>query len=69
MAHRACAAADRTGHAMLHTLYQQSLMHNASSSSSNFALDLIMDDRRRLRGVMRGTSRMARSHRFRAHLV
>jgi succinate dehydrogenase / fumarate reductase flavoprotein subunit len=33
-AQRTCAAADRTGHAMLHTLYQQSLKHEASSSSS-----------------------------------
>ncbi len=43
-AHRTCAAADRTGHAMLHTLYQQSLAHDAKFFIEYFALDLIMDD-------------------------
>ena len=48
-AQRTCAAADRTGHAMLHTLYQQSLKHDADFFIEYFALDLIMED-----GVCRG---------------
>ena len=43
-AQRTCAAADRTGHAMLHTLYQQSLKHDAEFFIEYFALDLIMED-------------------------
>jgi succinate dehydrogenase / fumarate reductase flavoprotein subunit len=43
-AQRTCAAADRTGHAMLHTLYQQSLKHDADFFIEYFALDLIMQD-------------------------
>src|SRR5271167_4806037 len=46
---RTCAAADRTGHAMLHTLYGQSLRHSAEFFIEHFALDLIMDD-----GICRG---------------
>src|SRR5664279_2643814 len=42
MAKRACAAADRTGHAILHTLYQQCLKHHAEFYVEYFALDLIM---------------------------
>ena len=48
-AQRTCAAADRTGHAMLHTLYQQSLKHHAEFFIEYFALDLIMEA-----GVCRG---------------
>jgi succinate dehydrogenase / fumarate reductase, flavoprotein subunit len=48
-AQRTCAAADRTGHAMLHTLYGQSLRYAAEFFVEHFALDLIMDD-----GVCRG---------------
>jgi len=48
-AQRTCAAADRTGHAMLHTLYQQSLKYDADFFIEYFALDLIMED-----GVCRG---------------
>jgi succinate dehydrogenase / fumarate reductase flavoprotein subunit len=44
-AQRTCAAADRTGHAILHTLYQQSLAHDAKFFIEYFALDLIMDAR------------------------
>ena len=44
IAQRTCAAADRTGHAILHTLYQQSLKHKAEFYIEYFALDLIMDD-------------------------
>src|SRR5437588_5056977 len=43
-AQRACAAADRTGHAVLHTLYQQSLKHEVELFIEYFALDLIMDE-------------------------
>ena len=42
-AQRTCAAADRTGHAMLHTLYGQSLRHSAEFFIEYFAIDLIMD--------------------------
>ena len=44
IAQRTCAAADRTGHAMLHTLYQQSLRHDARFFIEYFAIDLIMED-------------------------
>jgi succinate dehydrogenase / fumarate reductase flavoprotein subunit len=43
---RTCAAADRTGHAILHTLYGQSLKHNAEFFIEYFAIDLIMTDGR-----------------------
>src|ERR1700722_18556144 len=49
---RACAAADRTGHAILHTLYQQSLKHDAEFFIEYFALDLILDQEGVCRGVM-----------------
>ncbi len=49
---RTCAAADRTGHAILHTLYQQSLKRNARFYIEHFATDLIMDDGGVCRGVM-----------------
>jgi succinate dehydrogenase / fumarate reductase flavoprotein subunit len=66
--HRACAAADRTGHAILHTLYQRSLKHGCRFFIDHFALDLIMDD-----GVCRGvvTWDMASGeiNIFRAHMV
>ena len=67
-AQRTCAAADRTGHAILHTLYQQSLKHNAEFYVEYFATDLIMDD-----GVCRGVLALdmatGQMHRFRAHTV
>ncbi|MGQ0659017.1 MAG: succinate dehydrogenase flavoprotein subunit [Chromatiales bacterium] len=43
-AHRTCAAADRTGHAILHTLYQQSLKHDAEFFVEYFAIDLLTED-------------------------
>ena len=52
IAHRTCAAADRTGHAILHTLYQQSLRHNAVFFIEHFATDLIMDEEGVCRGVL-----------------
>ena len=69
MAKRACAAADRTGHAMLHTLYQQSLKNHAEFFVEYFALDLIMDDEGACRGVMAWELETGRLHRFRAHMV
>ena len=52
VAQRTCAAADRTGHAILHTLYQQSLAHDARFFIEYFALDLIMDADGACRGVL-----------------
>ena len=65
-AQRTCAAADRTGHAMLHTLYQQSLRYDADFYVEYFALDLIMEN-----GVCRGVIALCMEdgsiHRFRSH--
>ena len=68
IAQRTCAAADRTGHAMLHTLYQQSLKHEASFFIEYFALDLIMEDGE-CRGVVALDMSDGTLHRFRAHQV
>jgi succinate dehydrogenase / fumarate reductase flavoprotein subunit len=68
-AHRTCAAADRTGHAILHTLYQQSLKHNANFFIEYFVLDLIYDDEGACRGVIAWNLDDGSIHRFRAHLV
>ncbi|MEQ8426971.1 MAG: succinate dehydrogenase flavoprotein subunit [Gammaproteobacteria bacterium] len=67
-AQRTCAAADRTGHAILHTLYQQSLKNEAEFFIEYFALDLIMDDGV-CRGVMAINMEDGTIHRFRAHQV
>ena len=68
VAQRTCAAADRTGHAMLHALYQQSLRHAATFFIEYFAIDLIMEE-----GVCRGVVALDLSegtlHRFRAHVT
>ena len=69
MAKRACAAADRTGHAIIHTLYQQCLKHNAEFYVEYFALDLIMDEEGVCRGVMAWDLAEGTLHRFRAHEV
>jgi len=69
IAQRTCAAADRTGHAILHTLYQQSLKHHAEFFIEYFALDLIMDDEGVCRGVMAWNLDDGTIHRFRAHMV
>jgi succinate dehydrogenase / fumarate reductase flavoprotein subunit len=66
-AQRTCAAADRTGHAMLHTLYQQALKHKAEFFIEYFALDLIMDDEGACVGVMCWNLDDGTLHRFRAH--
>ena len=68
-AQRTCAAADRTGHAMLHTLYQQSLKHEAKFFIEYFAIDLIMSDDGQCRGVVAQDMATGRLHRFRAHQV
>ncbi len=68
-AQRTCAAADRTGHAILHTLYQQSLKHDAEFFVEYFALDLIMDDEGVCRGVMAWNLEDGTLHRLRAHAV
>ncbi len=68
-AQRTCAAADRTGHAILHTLYQQSLKHKAKFFIEYIALDLIMDDEGVCRGVMAWNLDDGSIHRFRAHNV
>ena len=67
-AQRTCAAADRTGHAMLHTLYQQSLKHEAEFFIEYFAIDLIMEDGA-CRGVVAIDLATGRLHRFRSHQV
>ncbi len=67
-AQRTCAAADRTGHAMLHTLYQQSLKHDAEFFIEYFAIDLIMEDGE-CRGVVALDMATGRLHRFRGHQV
>ncbi|GAC1344367.1 MAG: succinate dehydrogenase flavoprotein subunit [Acetobacteraceae bacterium] len=63
---RACAAADRTGHAILHTLYQQSLKHEVEFFVEYIALDLIMDEEGACRGVMAWCLEDGTMHRFRA---
>lgn len=65
-AYRCAAAADRTGHAMLHTLYGQSLRHNTNFFIEYFALDLIMEDGECV-GVTALNMEDGTIHRFRAH--
>jgi succinate dehydrogenase / fumarate reductase flavoprotein subunit len=67
IAQRTCAAADRTGHAMLHTMYGQSLRHSAEFFIEYFALDLIMDEEGVCRGVIALRLDDGTLHRFRAH--
>jgi len=68
-AQRTCAAADRTGHAILHTLYQQSLKHDAKFFIEYFALDLIMDEDGACRGVLALDMAEGTLHLFRAQGV
>ena len=65
---RTCAAADRTGHAMLHTLYGQCVKHDVNFFIEYFALDLIVEDGA-VRGVMAWNLDDGTIHRFRAHKV
>ncbi|MDG9730201.1 succinate dehydrogenase flavoprotein subunit [Ignatzschineria sp. RMDPL8A] len=67
-AQRTCAAADRTGHAMLHTLYQQSLKHNAEFYIEYFAIDLIMEEGE-CRGVIAWNLADGTIHVFRSQMV
>jgi succinate dehydrogenase / fumarate reductase flavoprotein subunit len=69
MAKRAAAAADRTGHAIIHTLYQQCLKNNAEFFVEYFAIDLIMDEEGVCRGVLAWNLENGTLHRFRAHMV
>ncbi len=65
-AQRTCAAADRTGHAMLHTLYQQALKHEAQFFIEYFAVDLIIENGE-CRGVVAINMADGTIHRFRGH--
>lgn len=69
MARRACAAADRTGHAILHTLYQQCLKHQSQFFIEYFVLDLIMTDDGQCIGVIAWSLEDGTLHRFQAHIV
>jgi succinate dehydrogenase / fumarate reductase flavoprotein subunit len=68
-AQRTAAAADRTGHAILHTLYQQSLKFDAEFFIEYFGLDLIMDDDGVCRGIMAWNLDDGTIHRFRCNQV
>jgi len=69
IAQRTCAAADRTGHAILHTLYQQALKHRAEFFVEYFAIDLIMDDEGGCVGVVAWNLDDGSIHRFHARMV
>ncbi|GGA18385.1 succinate dehydrogenase flavoprotein subunit [Dyella nitratireducens] len=68
-AQRTCAAADRTGHAILHTLYQQALAHDATFFIEYFAIDLIFDDEGVCRGVLALDMNEGALHLFRGQSV
>jgi succinate dehydrogenase / fumarate reductase flavoprotein subunit len=68
IAQRTCAAADRTGHAMLHTLYQQSIRNEAEFFVEYFAVDLIMENGE-CRGVVAIDLATGIVHRFRAQMT
>jgi succinate dehydrogenase flavoprotein subunit len=68
-AQRTCAAADRTGHAMLHTLYGAALKHDAEFFVEYFVIDLIMDDEGVCRGVVALKLDDGTIHRFRAKMT
>ncbi|MGA7440394.1 MAG: succinate dehydrogenase flavoprotein subunit [Luteibacter sp.] len=68
-AQRTCAAADRTGHAILHTLYQQALAHDATFFIEYFAIDLIFDKDGVCRGVLALDMNEGTLHLFRGHAV
>ncbi|WP_439639382.1 succinate dehydrogenase flavoprotein subunit [Nevskia sp.] len=68
-AQRTCAAADRTGHAMLHSLYQQSLKNKAEFFIEYFALDLLTDADGSVHGVLAWDLATGSLHRFRAKQV
>jgi succinate dehydrogenase / fumarate reductase, flavoprotein subunit len=66
-AQRTCAAADRTGHAILHTLYTQALKHSAKFFIEYFAIDLLMDDAGSCCGVLAWNLDDGSLHRFYGH--
>lgn len=66
-AYRCACAADRTGHALLHTLYGQAMKHNTQFFVEYFALDLIMDEEGACRGVIALNMEDGTLHRFRSH--
>ena len=68
-ANRTCSAADRTGHAILHTLYQQSLKNKAKFFIEYFALDLIMDGENGCQGVTAWSLEDGNLHKFNAKKV
>ena len=68
-ARRTAAAADRTGHAILHTLYQQSLRHDAEFFIEYFAIDLLTDETGAVRGVMAWNLDDGTIHRFQAQMT
>jgi succinate dehydrogenase / fumarate reductase flavoprotein subunit len=68
-AQRTCAAADRTGHAILHTLYQQALAHDATFFIEYFAIDLVFDEEGVCRGVLALDMNEGTLHFFRGHAV
>ena len=68
-AHRTCAAADRTGHAILHALYQQSLRFKAEFFIEHYALDLIFSDEGVCQGVVTTSLMDGSMHVFRAQKV
>jgi succinate dehydrogenase / fumarate reductase, flavoprotein subunit len=68
-AQRTCAAADRTGHAILHTLYQQALAHDATFFIEYFAIDLIFDEEGVCRGVLALDMNEGTLHFFRGQAV
>ncbi len=67
-AQRTCAAADRTGHAILHTLYQQALKHQAQFFIEYFVIDLLMENGE-CKGVVAWNLDDGSLHVFRAHIV
>src|SRR5215218_3858333 len=66
---RTCAVADRTGHAILHTLYGQSLRHNAEFFIEYFAIDLLMGEDGSVQGVIAWNLVDGTLHRFRSKLT
>ena len=68
-AQRTCAAADRTGHAILHTLYQQSIRNAAEFFIEYFVLDLLMGEDGTCQGVLAWKLDDGTLHRFRSHTV
>ena len=69
MAKRACAAADRTGHAILHTLYQQCLKHNAEFFIEYFAIDLLQNSKGDIIGIVAWDLDTGTLHRFYSKIV